>query len=155
MRSKLLVTDLGDLLDQPLNALVAASLANGEIMLTPYWHEWRDGGFNLFTLAGGIKHRVMQHCPQVSITVAENGGARRGIEVRGIASFGYEGVHEICRRIVQRYLQPEHAAGFLLGLEKAGMVHIRIEPGKLRAWDSADGVQGWRTEIEQKGAIIA
>lgn len=149
MRKKLQVADLGDLLDQPLNAMVATSLSNGEILLTPYWHEWRDGGFNLFTLAGGIKHHYIERSPQVSITVAENGGVRRGIEVRGIARFYHNEVNDICRRITQRYLQ-ERAAPFLQALEKVTMVHVRIEPGKLRAWDSADDVRGWRTEIDQR-----
>lgn len=147
MRTHLQITDLGDLLVQPLNAMVATSLTNGEIMLTPYWHEWRDGGFSLFTLAGGLKHRRMERNPHVSISLAENTGVRRGIEVRGIARFRYEDVDDVCQRIVQRYLPPERQAGFLRSMKEAGMVHVRIEPGKLRAWDSADGVPGWNTEL--------
>jgi len=150
MRTQLQAADLGDLLDQPLNAMVATSLPNGEIMLTPYWHEWLDGGFNLFTLADGLKHRRMEQNPRVSITVAESNGIRRGIEVRGVARFSYDGVNEICQRIAQRYLPPGQAVRFVQGLEDIRMVHVRIEPGKLRAWDSADGVPGWRTELARK-----
>jgi hypothetical protein len=157
MRKKLQVADLGDLLDLPLVAMVATSLSNGEISLTPYWHEWRDGGFNLFTLANGIKHRQMQSNPLISITIAENGGVSRGIEVRGIARFSYDGVNDICQRIARRYIKPERVTLFSRGdevfdfsqeLEKFRMVHVRVEPGKLRIWDSVDGVPGWRTETE-------
>ena len=102
----------------------------------------------------------MERNPQVSIAVAENGGISRGIEVRGIARFNYDGVNDVCRRIAQRYLKPERIALFSHGserfsfsqeLEKVRMVHVRVEPGKLRIWDSADGVPGWRTEIESAG----
>ncbi len=157
MRKHLQVADLGDLLDQPLLAMVATTLSNGEIVMTPYWHEWRDGGFNLFTLAEGIKHRQMQRNPRVTITVAELGGVSRAIEVRGIARFSYEGVNEISQRIARRYIKPERVALFSQGeerfsfaqeLERYPMVHVRIEPVKLRAWDSADGIPGWRTETE-------
>jgi hypothetical protein len=150
MRTQLRATDLGDLLEQPLNALVATSLSNGEIMLTPYWHEWRDGGFNLFTLADGLKHRLMERNPHISITIAENGGIRRGIEVRGIACFSYDDVNEMCGRIAQRYMPSERVIPFLRALERVSMVHVRIEPGKLRAWDSADGIPGWDTELARR-----
>ncbi len=157
MRKHLQVADLGDLLELPLLAMVATALSSGEIVLTPYWHEWREEGFNLFTLAGGIKHRQMQHNPHVSITVAELGGVSRAIEVRGIARFSYDGVNEISQRIARRYLKPERIALFSRGeerfsfaqeLERYPMVHVRVEPGKLRVWDSADGIPGWRTETE-------
>lgn len=160
MRKRLQVADLGDLLDQPLLAMVATAFPNGEVSLTPYWYEWRDGGFNLFTLANGIKHHQMMRNPQVTVTVAENGGISRGIEVRGIARFSYDGVNDLCQRIAQRYLRPERIALFSQGqkkfsfaqeLEKFPMVHVRIEPGKLRVWDSADGVPGWRTEAASAG----
>lgn len=150
MRTQLQAADLGDLFAQPLNAMVATSLPDGEIMLTPYWYEWLDDGFNLFTLAHGLKHRRMERNPHVSITVAESSGIRRGIEVRGIARFNYAGVNEICQRIVQRYLPPTHLANFVQALNDIAMVHVRVEPGKLRAWDSADGVPGWRTELARQ-----
>jgi hypothetical protein len=121
-------------------------------------HEWRDGGFNLFTLAGGIKHRQMERNPRVSIIVSENGGIGRSIEVRGIARFNHDGVKDICLRIAQRYFkhtalfsQELERLSFSQELETVRMVHVRIEPGKLRIWDSADGIPGWRTEIESAG----
>ena len=146
MRRKLQVADLGDLLDQPLNAILAISLANDEVLLAPVWYEWRDGGFSAFTEADGVKHRYIERDPRVSIVVAENGGINRGIEVRGIAHISRDGVNNICRRITSRYLPPELAAPFVQQLERVGMVHVRIEPGKLRAWDFADEIGGWREE---------
>ncbi len=150
MRTQLQVADIGDFLDQPLNAMVATLLSNGEIMLIPQWHEWRDGGFNLFTLAGGLKHRRMERHPQVSVTVAENSGIRRGVQVRGIAHFSYDDVTEMCQRIALRYMPSERVARFLQSLETVAMVHVRVEPGKLQIWDSADGVPGWITEIAKQ-----
>ncbi|WP_201373363.1 hypothetical protein [Ktedonobacter robiniae] len=42
------------------------------------------------------------------------------------------------KRILQRYVLPEYVAPFLQELARAPHVHIRLEPGTLRAWDFAD-----------------
>ena len=138
MRKKLQVADLGDLLEQPLNAILATYLPRGDVLLTPVWHEWRDGGFSFVVLADDVKDRNLRHDPRASLVVAEHGGLDRGIEVRGIARATRDGVDEVNRRITLRYLGPERTAMFLKELEGINLVHVRLEPGKLRAWDFAD-----------------
>lgn len=51
MRRQLHLADLGDLLEQPLNAILATYRPSGEVLLTPVWHEWQDGGFSVVILA--------------------------------------------------------------------------------------------------------
>ncbi|GHO70169.1 hypothetical protein KSC_090610 [Ktedonobacter sp. SOSP1-52] len=92
MRKNLQVADLGDLLEQPLNGVLATYFSRGEVLLSPIWYEWLDGGFNVVVLAHDAKHRNLQSDPRASIVVAENGGRNRGIEVRGIAYFTSDGV---------------------------------------------------------------
>jgi len=138
MRKKLQVVDLGDLLEQPLNAILATYLSSGDVLLAPVWHEWRDGGFSVVIVADDVKDRNLQRDPRASIVVAEHGGLGRGMEVRGIARVTREDVDEINRRITLRYLGPERTAVFLQQLEGTDLVHVRLEPGKLRAWDFAD-----------------
>ncbi len=70
--------------------------------------------------------------------VAENGGRNRGMEVRGIAVCSRDGIDQINRRIVLRYLGAERAAVYLRELEATSLVHVRLEPGTMRAWDFAD-----------------
>ena len=138
MRKKLRVADLEDFLEQPLNAVLATYLPDGDILLTPVWHEWRDGGFNVVILANDSKDRNLQRNPRASITVAEHGGINRGIEVRGNARTSRVDVDEINRRITLRYLGQARTALFLQDLEGVSLVHVLLEPGKLRAWDFAD-----------------
>ena len=47
MRTNLTVGDLGDLLDRPLVAVLATLRTDGIVLLSPVYHEWRDGGFNV------------------------------------------------------------------------------------------------------------
>jgi hypothetical protein len=47
MRRDLAIGDLGDLLERPMVAVLATHRSNGETLLSPVWHEWRDGGFNV------------------------------------------------------------------------------------------------------------
>lgn len=138
MRKKLQVAELGDLLEQPLNAVLATHLASGDVLLTPVWHEWRDGGFSVIIVADDIKDRNLRRDPRASLVVAEHGGLNRGVEVRGIAHTTRDGVDEVNRRIALRYVGAERAAMFLRGLQGITLTHVRLEPGKLRAWDFAD-----------------
>lgn len=39
---------LGDLLDKPLVAVLATLRTDGTVLLSPGYHEWRDGGFNIW-----------------------------------------------------------------------------------------------------------
>lgn len=138
MRRRLPLADLGDLLEQPLNAILATYLPHGETQLAPVWHEWRDGGFNVVILEGDSKDRNLQRDPRVSLLIAENGGLNRGLEVRGIARRSRDEEAVVTRRIAQRYLGPERTARFMGALQGVQLVHVRVEPGRIRAWDFAD-----------------
>jgi len=138
MRKKLQVAGLGDLLEQPLNAAVATYLPLGDILLTPVWHEWRDRGFSVIIVADDIKDRNLQRDPRARLVVAEQGGLNHGMVVRGIARTSRDGVDEVNRRNTLRYVGPERTAMFLQELKGINLVHVRLEHGKLRAWDFAD-----------------
>lgn len=138
MRKNLQAEDLGDFLEQAKCATLATHFRDGTILLSPVWHEWRDGGFSIGVAANDIKVRHIQRNAQVSISVAEDIPPYRGIEVRGEATIGKEGAKEITRRIAIRYLGPEQGNVYADVVTQADLALIRIEPGVLRAWDFAD-----------------
>ena len=43
--------DLGDLAELCLLAVLATYRSDGTVLLSPVWHEWRDGGFQVGGLA--------------------------------------------------------------------------------------------------------
>jgi hypothetical protein len=47
MRRDLTMDDLGDLAELRLLAVLATYRPDGTVLLSPVWHEWRDGGFRL------------------------------------------------------------------------------------------------------------
>ena len=134
MRTGLSPEDLGDLLERPLLAVLATRDARGEVLLSPVWHEWRDGGFAVFTGANDIKVRHIRRDPRVSIVACEQTPPYRGIEVRGDAQVVTAPDETTRRRIAARYIGEEGAASWV-GPDD---VIIRIEPGELRAWDFVD-----------------
>ena len=75
--------DLGDLLEQARLAVLATHYPDGTVLLSPVWHEWRDGGFSVPTGTGDVKVRQARRDPRVSIVLAEDTPPYRGIEVRG------------------------------------------------------------------------
>jgi PPOX class probable F420-dependent enzyme len=133
MRTNLRPEDLGDLLDRPLLAVLATRAAGDEVLLSPLWHEWRDGGFNLFTGTNDVKVRHIGRDPRVSIVVCEQEPPYRGIEVRTNARVE-PGDPEVGHRIAARYIADERADEWV----GPNDVVIRIEPGTLRAWDFED-----------------
>jgi Pyridoxamine 5'-phosphate oxidase len=132
MRSNLTVADLGDLLEQPLVATLATYRMSGEVLLSPLWFEWRDGGFNLVVGRNDFKTQHMRRDPRASIALCENKRPLRGLELRGHARLFDEGLHELRARIWRHY------EGMPPPGEDAQEIGVRIE-GVIRAWDYADG----------------
>jgi PPOX class probable F420-dependent enzyme len=134
MRRHLRPDDLGDLLEQPLLAVLATRTSGGDVLLSPVWHEWRDGGFSVFTGDDDVKVRHIRRDPRVAIVVCEQLPPYRGIEVRGQARLEANGDTAAMRRVAARYIGETGADAWV----DADDVLIRIEPGGVRAWDFAD-----------------
>lgn len=137
MRTNLTVEDLDGLLDEPLVAVLATSRKVGSVLLSPVWHEWRDGGFNVWTGANDVKARHIRRDPRASILVAESQHPLRGVEVRCVARIMEEGAVETAIRIASRYIGPEKGAAYVRSVGGEDVI-LRFEPGDLRVWDFAD-----------------
>jgi PPOX class probable F420-dependent enzyme len=136
MRRDLTVNDLGDLAELGLLAVLATHWPDGTVLLSPVWHEWRDGGFNVVTGSRDVKAAHLRRDPRASIVVCEHVPPYRGVELRGSAQLRTAGVHDAVRRIASRYLGRQ--AGAVYADSAADDLLIRLEPGDLRAWDFAD-----------------
>jgi PPOX class probable F420-dependent enzyme len=136
VRKGLAPSDLGDLLEQPLVAVLATYRRDRTVLLSPVWHEWRDNGFNVVTGLRNVKAAHLRRDPRASIVVCGDGPPYRGLELRASARLSTPEDRSIVRRIATRYLGPEAGEGYA---ETAGDdLLIRLEPGELRAWDFAD-----------------
>jgi PPOX class probable F420-dependent enzyme len=136
MRRDLAVEDLGDLLELALVAVLASYRRDGSVLLSPVWHEWRSGGFNVVTGSGDVKTRHLRRDPRASIVVYEHEPPYRGVELRCRARLLTEGAHEAARRLAIRYLGESEGAAYAEGGGDDTLV--RLEPGELRAWDFRD-----------------
>lgn len=136
MRKDLTVADLGDLVELPLLAVLGTHRRDGGVLLSPVWHEWRDGGFSVVTGSHDVKAAHLRRDPGASIVVCEHIPPYRGVEVRCQARLVTAGVGPAVRRIASRYLGAE--AGSAYADSASDDVLIRLEPGNLRAWDFTD-----------------
>jgi hypothetical protein len=136
MRRGLEPSDLGDLLELPLVAVLATYRMNGEVLLSPVWHRWRDVGFDVATGGDDMKVRHLRKDGRASIIVYEPTPPYRGIELRTRPTLVVEGAHETARAIAVRYLGVEAGEAYVAG--EVDDIVIRLEPGALRAWDFAD-----------------
>ena len=136
MRKNLRVDELGDLLERPLVAVLATYRADESALLSPVWHEWRDGGFNVVTGADDVKVRHLLRDPRATILVYEHELPYRGVELRGEPHVTSEGASDAVLRIAVRYLGEE--VGHAYAERSRDDTIIRLEPGDLRAWDFAN-----------------
>jgi PPOX class probable F420-dependent enzyme len=135
MRKRLSPEDLDGLLDRSLLAVLATYRANGNVLLSPVWHRWRDGGFDVTTGGDDVKARHLRGDPRASIVVCEHEPPYRGIEVRGRAVLRRVDA-DVVRDIAVRYLGAEKGGAYAdRGYDDT---LIRLEPDRLRAWDFAD-----------------
>jgi PPOX class probable F420-dependent enzyme len=118
-------------------AVLATLRTDGTVLLSPVYHEWREGGFNIWVEQQNVKARHPRRDPRATILVAESDPPLRAVEVRGRARLIEQGVSEIALRIVTRYEGPEDGAADVEALRGADVI-VRIEPGDVRAWDYAD-----------------
>lgn len=130
------IEELGDLLDRAYNATLATRRPDGDILLSPVWFEWRDGGFNVGIPEGDVKLRHLALDPRCSIVVYDNGWPSRGFEVRGIAQFRPEDRHDVSLRLSIRYLGEERGREYAAHVGPG--VIVRLEPGAARGWDFRD-----------------
>ncbi len=137
MRTNLNVDDLAGFLDEPLVAILATPRRDGTVLLSPVWHEWRDGGFNVWVGANDVKVRHLRRDPRASIVVAESAPPMRGVEVRAEAAFVEENAFETAVRIASRYIGPEKGREYVSSVG-GNELTVRLVPGVLRIWDFAD-----------------
>src|SRR5580704_9130108 len=55
MRRGLTMEDLGDLAELRLLTVLATYQHDGTVLLSPVWHEWREGGFGVITSSRDVK----------------------------------------------------------------------------------------------------
>lgn len=137
MRRDLAIGDLGDLLERPIVAVLATHRSNGDTLLSPVWHEWRDGGFNVVVGVDDAKAQHLRGDPRAGLVVFDQKPPYRGVELRARAKLLMDEVVETNRRIAVRYLGEDKGRAYASSVDD-DLVIVRLEPGVVRAWDFAD-----------------
>jgi PPOX class probable F420-dependent enzyme len=136
MKTNLGPDELGDLLDQPIIAVLATRRADDTTMLSPVWFDWHDGAFHVWADTESGKLRHIERDPRVSFVVANAEWPYRGLEVRGEATISPDDFYGVLARTARRYMGAE-AEERMVRETPPGVV-IRIEPTVIRGWDYAD-----------------
>jgi PPOX class probable F420-dependent enzyme len=130
LRRDLTLDDLEDFLALPVVAVLATRRRDDGLLLSPVWHQYRDGGFDVTTAIDDIKARHLRRDARATLLVYEQQLPYRGVELQTEAQLSTDGADAIAQRIALRYLGTEYPVG--------EQVLIRLEPGNVRAWDFAD-----------------
>jgi PPOX class probable F420-dependent enzyme len=101
MRRDLTMDDLGDLAELRLLAVLATYRRDSSVLLSPVWHEWRDGGFHVVTGSRDVKAAHLRRDPRASIVVCEHSPPYRGVELRCRAQLLTAGAAGAVKRMKQ------------------------------------------------------
>jgi PPOX class probable F420-dependent enzyme len=136
VRHDLTIEQLGDLVHLPLVATLATYRRDGTVLLSPVWHEWRDGGFNVCATPDDVKVRQIRRDPRASLVVYDSAPPYRGVELRARPLLVEDGTTyaAVLRRVAVRYLGESNGGAYANTAGERGLV-IRLEPGQLRTWD--------------------
>lgn len=139
MRRGLRPSDLGDLFDQPLTAVLSMAMPDGSVFSRPVWHRFIDGQFQFEIPAGDRKIAMLERDPRATVVLAEDAFPYRAIEVRGRIQMSAEDYRaigtEICRRFVQAWDPGTPIAAYLS--DPPGVI-ASLEPDVTTCWDYAD-----------------
>lgn len=138
MRRDIPLSELAGFLALPLVAVLATYRRDGSVLLSPVWHRFRDGGFDVVSAPDDIKVRHLRRDPRASILVYDNELPYRGVEIRTTAQLLEVDRADVVLEMSIRYLGRE--AGEAYAAESADSVLIRLEPGHVRTWDFADEI---------------
>src|SRR6516225_2764026 len=85
MRKDIPLDELTDFLRLPIASVLATYRREGGVLLSPVWHRWRDGGFDVTCFPGNIKVKHLRHDPRASLLVHDQEPPYRGVEIRANA----------------------------------------------------------------------
>jgi hypothetical protein len=139
MRRGLKPSDLGDLFDRPLAAVLSIGLPDGSVFSRPVWHRFWDGRFVFEFPAGDRKIAMLERDARATVVLAEDAHPYRAIEVRGRILMSADRYHEIGAAICQPYVQVFDPAADVLAYlsDEPGMI-AELEPDVTTCWDYAD-----------------
>lgn len=139
MRRGLKPSDLGDLFDQPLAAVLSIGLPDGSVFSRPVWHRFWDGRFVFEFPAGDRKIGMLERDPRATVVLAEDAHPYRAIEVRGRMQMSPDRYHElgaaICRPYVDAFDPAADVSAYLS--DEPGMIAV-LDADVTTCWDYAD-----------------
>lgn len=136
MRRDIPLSELADFLALPLVAVLATYRKDGSILLSPVWHQWRDGGFDVLCYPTDIKVRHLRRDPRASLLLYDNEPPYRGVELRATAQLSETHRADLALEMAIRYLGQEAGAAYAATVGES--VLVRLEPGDVRTWDFSD-----------------
>ena len=136
MRRDIPLSELADFLALPLVAVLATYRRDGGVLLSPVWHQWREGGFDVLVAPNDIKLRHLRRDSRASLAVFDNERPYRGVELRTTAQLLDADRTDLAREMAVRYLGQEAGEAYAAG--SPDTVLVRLEPGDVRTWDFAD-----------------
>lgn len=134
---RLHLDDVLPLLEAPSPAALALHRADGSIHLSPVWYRWTGEAFEVVIAPGDGKLTHLEHDRRASLLIFEAVPPFRGVEVRGVAEIGTDGVGEARLSIATRYLGAAGGQAVAMRRGDRGVV-LSLRSEDPRVWDLSE-----------------
>ncbi len=133
MRKDIPLDELADFITLPIASVLATYRRDGGVLLSPVWHRWRDGGFDVTCFPGDIKVKHLKNDPRASLLIHDQVPPYRGVEIRANAVLSEIDAREFDDLAVH-YLGEEGGKAYTAELT-GSLILVRLDPDTVRTWD--------------------
>ena len=133
MRKDIPLDELADFLALPIASVLGTYRRDGGVLLSPVWHRWRGGGFDVSCFPGDIKVKHLTNDPRASLLVYDQVPPYRGVEIRANAVLSEIDAREF-DEVAVHYLGEEAGMAYA-GQITGSLILVRLEPESIRTWD--------------------
>jgi hypothetical protein len=133
LRKDISLDELTDFLTLPIASVLATYRRDGGVLLSPVWHRWREGGFDVTCFPGDIKVKHLTNDPRASLLIHDQVPPYRGVEIRANAVLSEIDAREF-DEVALHYLGEEGGRAYAAQIT-GNVILVRIEPDFVRAWD--------------------
>lgn len=120
--------ELQDYLAPSHIAVIVTLYQDGRPHVTPNWYHYDGTALTFITRTDRLKYRHLQRDPRVSICVYDPPAASNYVVITGNATCTTQDIWEDARRIIARYVAPEHVEGYVARWQTEPRVLVRVVP---------------------------
>ncbi|MGE3541970.1 MAG: TIGR03618 family F420-dependent PPOX class oxidoreductase [Candidatus Tectimicrobiota bacterium] len=120
--------ELTDYLAPSYIAVIVTLHRDGRPHVTPNWYRYNGTALTFITRTDRLKYRHLQRDPRLSVCIYDPPAAAHYVVITGRATCETQDIWEEARRIIARYVAPEHVEAYVARWHTEPRVLVTVAP---------------------------